>query len=381
MKFRSDVCFSNSGLDTIDEHTGVIKGVTIARKGIEKGHGVYLDSQFISDVAKLGNDQPMGVKVRFGHPNMCSDALGTYLGRFKNFRIVEDKVFADLHMDEVAKQSPKGDLYSYVFGMARNNSDMFGNSIVFRSGESRFEEEIGENEEIVTKEYVSIVSLNASDLVDTPAATESLFSEDLTAAKATAFLEENPEIEELLFSNPEIVEQFLHRYENYKSKKNKMDKSFSEKVLDVLKGAGINFGAKEEVENTEVVETEVVATEEVETVEEEATVAEEATTEEFSAEESNEAIAQAVEKFEEEREELVKEFNAKETDLNHALAELGEEVKSLKAELEVKETELAAFNVKPTEVEGNEDPSIKGEEKQLSENASVLKDFLKDIKE
>jgi dGTP triphosphohydrolase len=258
---------------------------------------------------------------------------------------------------------------------------MFGNSIVFRSGESRFEEEIGENEEIVTKEYVSIVSLNASDLVDTPAATESLFSEDLTAAKATAFLEENPEIEELLFSNPEIVEQFLHRYENYKSKKNKMDKSFSEKVLDVLKGAGINFGAKEEVENTEVVETEAVATEEVETVEEEATVAEEATTEEFSAEESNEAIAQAVEKFEEEREELVKEFNAKETDLNHALAELGEEVKSLKAELEVKETELAAFNVKPTEVEGNEDPSIKGEEKQLSENASVLKDFLKDIKE
>ena len=70
------------------------------------------------------------------------------------------------------------------------------------------------------------------------------------------------------------------------------------------RGAGINFGAKEEVENTEVVETEVVATEEVETVEEEATVAEDATTEEFSAEESNEAIVQAVEKFEEEREEL-----------------------------------------------------------------------------
>jgi hypothetical protein len=173
---------------------------------------------------------------------------------------------------------------------------------------------------------------------------------------------------------------------NYKSKNQEMEKSFTDKVVDVLK----SFGITKTEEATELSEetTEVVATEEVTTEVEEATeevveetVAEETTTEEITAEESTDAIAHAVETFEAEREELVKEFNSKETDLNHALAELGEEVKSLKAELEAKETELAAFNVKPTEVEGNEDPSIKGEEKQLSENASVLKDFLKDIKE
>ena len=179
MKFRSDVCFSNSGLDTIDEHTGVIKGVTLAREGVAKGHGVHLDSKFISDLVELGNSQEEGVKARFGHPSMTSDAFGTYIGRYKNFRIKDKKAKADLYMDQVSKKSPKGDLYSYVFAMARSNPDMFGNSIVFKSGESRYENELDENENVITKEYVSIIGLNASDLVDTPAATDSLFSADM----------------------------------------------------------------------------------------------------------------------------------------------------------------------------------------------------------
>lgn len=367
MKFRSDVCFSNGSLDTIDEHTGVIKGVTIAREGIAKGHGVYLDSKFISRVAELGNEAEQGIKVRFGHPNMCSDALGTYLGRFKNFRVVEDKVYADLHMDEIAKKSPKGDLYSYVFGMARSNPDMFGNSIVFRAGESRFEEEMGENEEVITKEYTSIVALHASDLVDTPAATESLFSEDLTAAKATQFLEENPEIEELLFENPEIIEQFMNRYKNYKSKKDKMEKSFSEKVKDALVSFGLMSENNEEsVETPEVTETEEVVAEE--------------SNEEFSSEEANEAIEQAAEQFEEEKEELVKEFNAEKTDLEHALAELGEEIKSLKSQIEEKDNKIAELSAAPVEVEGTEDPVLVEDKVELSAEQKALMAYLKEIK-
>ena len=448
MKFRSDVCFSNSGLDTIDEHTGVIKGVTLAREGVAKGHGVHLDSKFISDLVELGNSQEEGVKARFGHPSMTSDAFGTYIGRYKNFRIKDKKAKADLYMDEVSKKSPKGDLYSYVFAMAKSNPDMFGNSIVFKSGESRYENELDENENVITKEYVSIVGLTASDLVDTPAATDSLFSADMqlresysdypeaavnnakrgiklnekvnnrcatdvgkqraqqiskkealsmdTIKRTFSYLSRaeeyykpsDPEacgtISYLLWGGKPMkawAERKINEVENnYKSKNQEMEKSFTDKVVDVLK----SFGITKTEEVTELSEeTTEVTTEVEETTEEvvEETVAENATTEEITAEESTDAIAHAVETFEAEREELVKEFNAKETDLNHALAELGEEVKSLKAELEVKETELAAFNVKPTEVEGNEDPSIKGEEKQLSENASVLKDFLKDIKE
>ena len=447
MKFRTDVSFSQN-IDDINEEIGIIKGVTLAREGIAKGHGVHLDSKFISDLVELGNSQEQGVKARFGHPSMTSDALGTYIGRFKNFRVKGKKAKADLYMDKVSKKSPKGDLYSYVFAMARSNPDMFGNSIVFKAGESRYENELDENENVITKEYVSIVGLTASDLVDTPAATESLFSADMqlresysdypeaavnnakrgiklnekvnnrcatdvgkqraqqiakkealsmdTIKRTFSYLSraeeyynpDDPEacgtISYLLWGGKPMkawAERKINEMENnYKQKNQEMEKTFSEKVLDVLSSVGIKFSTKEEVENTEVAESQEVVTEEVVEETTEATVAEDATTEEFSAEESQEAIAQAVEKFEEEREELVKEFSTKEADFTHALAELGEKVKSLQAELEAKQVELDALSVKPTAVEGSQDPSITGEEVKLSENQKALLNFFKDIK-
>jgi len=48
MKFRTDVSFSQN-IDDINEEIGIIKGVTLAREGVAKGHGVHLDSKFISD--------------------------------------------------------------------------------------------------------------------------------------------------------------------------------------------------------------------------------------------------------------------------------------------------------------------------------------------
>lgn len=358
MRFRTDVCFSgNLSIENIDEHIGVIKNVVLAREGIAKGHGVHLDSKFIGDLVRLGNEIEQGVKARFGHPNMCSDALGTYIGRFKNFRVIEDKAYADLHMDEVAKKSPKGDLYSYVFGMARNNADMFGNSIVFRAGESRFEEVIGENEEVITKEYTSIVALMASDLVDTPAATESLFSEDLTAAKVTEFLESNPEVEEILFNKPELIEQFLNRYNNYKTKKSKMEKSFSEKVKEALVSFGLITEKENEVEETpEVNETEL------------------------SEEEASEALAQIEEKFNAEKEALEIKFEEEKNHLEKQLGELNEKIESLSANITEKDAKIAELSAKPTAVEGNEDANISGEEKKLSKSAQVLADFIKEIK-
>ena len=447
MKFRTDVSFSQN-IDDINEEIGIIKGVTLAREGIAKGHGVHLDSKFISDLVELGNSQEQGVKARFGHPSMTSDAFGTYIGRFKNFRVKGKKAKADLYMDKVSKKSPKGDLYSYVFAMARSNPDMFGNSIVFKAGESRYENELDENENVITKEYVSIVGLTASDLVDTPAATESLFSADMqlresysdypeaavnnakrgiklnekvnnrcatdvgkqraqqiakkealsmdTIKRTFSYLSraeeyynpDDPEacgtISYLLWGGKPMkawAERKINEMENnYKQKNQEMEKTFSEKVLDVLSSVGIKFSAKEEVENTEVAESQEVVTEEVVEETTEATVAEDATTEEFSAEESQEAIAQAVEKFEEEREELVKEFSTKEADFTHALAELGEKVKSLQAELDAKQVELDALSVKPTAVEGSQDPSITGEEVKLSDNQQALLNFFKDIK-
>ena len=66
--------------------------------------------------------------------------------------------------------------------------------------------------------------------------------------------------------------------------------------------------------------------------------------------------------------------------LQKQLDELGEKVKSLQAELDAKQAELDALSVKPTAVEGSQDPSITGEEVKLSENQQALLNFFKDIK-
>src|SRR3954469_21294976 len=119
----------------VDEARGVLKDVSVCTTGEAAGHDRYLDSQFIADVVRMGNAFTQGLKCRFGHPTMSNEALGTYLGRFKSFRVHDNKAIADLYLDDVAKQSPGGDLYSWVIGMARKNADQFGSSIVFVPGD------------------------------------------------------------------------------------------------------------------------------------------------------------------------------------------------------------------------------------------------------
>ena len=443
---RTDISFSEK-IDDINEEGGVIKGVTLAREGVAKGHGVHLDSKFISDLVELGNQEKKGIKARFGHPTKYAESLGTYIGRFKNFRVKDKKAKADLYMDKVSKKSPKGNLYSYVFEMAKNNPDMFGNSIVFKAGESRYEQELTENEDVINKEYVSIIALMASDLVDTPAATESLFSANIefkdpysdypasavnnakrgiklnekvnnrcatdvgkqrarqiakrealsmsTIKRTFSYLSRaeeyykpsDPEacgtISYLLWGGKPMkawCERKINQFENnYESKQDNMEKSFTEKVKEALVGFGLLSEKVEEV--TEVTETPELETEVTDTVEEEVveevveeTVAENATTEEFSATEFQEAIGQAAEKFEEEREELVKEFKSKETDLNHTLAEFSEKLKELETELAEKEVELAQLSANPTELEGQIDPQL-GEPKKVDPVTKALMDL------
>ena len=79
---------------------GIIKGVSIATEGEIKGHGVWADSKFLSQIVEKGKEYEKGVKARFGHPNMSSTDLGTYLGRFKNFRKEGDQAIADLYIDQ-----------------------------------------------------------------------------------------------------------------------------------------------------------------------------------------------------------------------------------------------------------------------------------------
>lgn len=229
--YKSLPVFASKSVQITEAESGaVIHDVVIIQKGLDKV-GDFIDDKFIDDIVTMGNAQSQGVKSRFGHPNMCKDSLGTYIGRFRNFRKNDEgHAIADLHMDKVAIKSPEGNLYDYILEMAKNNHDQFGNSIVF----SADSEEIKLDDD-QTANKLNLHAFIASDLVDSPAATTSLFrSTDDLGAALTDFIDENPKVLELMES-PQLLKSFFGRYATYFEKKHR--KSFDMGILDRIKAA------------------------------------------------------------------------------------------------------------------------------------------------
>lgn len=234
--FKSNVFFSNDNLN-VDRETSTISKIVIANHGANK-NGTYFNEQFLKDLVKQGNDQTQGVKCRFGHPNMCATSLGTFLGRYSNFIYENNAVYADLTLDEISKKTQvegKGiSMFEYVFDMAETNPDMFGNSIVISSEE--YEDKI-EDKTVYCHQLISFV---ASDLVDDPAATDSLFSNSTDlGVLTTQFLDENPQIFDVIAKDKSIITDFFNRYENYlnnyksMSFLDKLKKKFGKDSFDV----------------------------------------------------------------------------------------------------------------------------------------------------
>lgn len=211
--FKANVITSGATHLNVDRKNGSIKNVVIVQQGINK-NGTFFNTRFLTDLVTQGNAQPQGVKCRFGHPNMCATSLGSYLGRYKNFRKKGNKVLADLTLDPITQKTQvegKGiSMWEYVLDMAAGNPDMFGNSIVVMSEEVQ--------EKVGGKTYGShkLQSFLASDLVDDPAATEMLFSQsnDL-GITVTRFLDEHPEVFSAIAGNPDILDDFFSRYATY----------------------------------------------------------------------------------------------------------------------------------------------------------------------
>lgn len=241
MKARMRASFSAGAtaeprLENIDKEAEILRGVQITLEGEAKGHGVWLDRAFCEAVAEAGNAMgEAGVKVRFGHPAMCSDALGTYLGRAKNFRVVDVTrkesgetvagVLADIHIAKESHSSPSGDLGAWIMEAAENSPDTFGQSIVFTYADFKstnadgdpilrsefdsdrdFDEARGEN-----KIFAVLGKLHGTDFTDTPAATDGVFSAGDLAAEADEMLAEHPEILGAITAAPEKVVEFLDR--------------------------------------------------------------------------------------------------------------------------------------------------------------------------
>ncbi|GAF84921.1 unnamed protein product, partial [marine sediment metagenome] len=175
----------------------------------------------------LGNGLKQGIKARFGHPNMCSTTLGTFLGRWKGLYRDGDAIKGNLFLSNTASDTPNGDLRAYVLNMADTEPDMFGVSIDF-SRDLDAEMEAGLHEE-TGLQLARIKKLNCADTVDSPAASDGMFSRfsgETVAGQITRFLDENQDVWETLQSNPSILEalsrygenmdEFTTRYREYR---------------------------------------------------------------------------------------------------------------------------------------------------------------------
>lgn len=266
VRFRATFSGKQDGaqrLGKIDEENEVLHDVQITLEGEALGHGVWLDREFCEAVAEQGNATgDVGLKVRYGHPAMCSDAIGTELGRAKNFRVVDlDRtvdgqtvkaagVVADVYLLKSAHAAPQGDIAKHVIETAKEDPGQFGQSIVFTYSDwvvkdadgnrHSYKEEVQEpydkwceenpdaswNEATAKgnelykdwfgksadgKVYAVLGKLHGSDFTDTPAATDGIFSTGTLAEEAETMLAEHPQIVELLEKHPKSVVEFLER--------------------------------------------------------------------------------------------------------------------------------------------------------------------------
>ena len=236
-----------SRLENVDSEAEVLYGVQITLEGEAKGHGVYLDREFCEAVAAAGNATgDVGLKVRYGHPSMCSDALGTELGRAKNFRVVDVErdvdgekvaaagVLADVYLLKSAHAAPQGDIAAHVLAVAAEDPTQFGQSIVFTYADWVVKDADGVrhsyNEEVLAdeeseriseeawraksadgREYAVLGKLHGTDFTDTPAATDGIFSAGSLAEEAAELLEAHPQIRDAILSSPKNVIEFLKR--------------------------------------------------------------------------------------------------------------------------------------------------------------------------
>lgn len=215
-----------------DKKAGIIRGVSVVTRGEALGHGMWLDREFLRQTADGINASPNGAKARFTHPGLSSDGLGSYLGRMKAAVIDGDVVRADLHFSDMAHESPDGDLAEYVMGLAEDDPESFGVSIVYMPDwgaedafEATHEDEKGrfrspDVDNTDNLPHARLAQLRAADVVDDPAANpgglfhrgqEIAAEADSLASFALGLTAAAPAVEQLEL-DPDRVRGFVHRF-------------------------------------------------------------------------------------------------------------------------------------------------------------------------
>lgn len=204
--------------ERVDRETGagVLRGYRVITRGLIESYDEEADDVTLKQVVDLGNQSAIGIKVGYGHPGMSSDALGTFLGRARNFRLNDagDCVLADCHFNPTSRATPGGDRAGYVMDLAESDPQALGSSIVFRPAhELRLNPDGTRAKDANGKDLPPLVrcqKLYRSDIVDTPAANPSLFSGSSVELSARGF-----ELLDRFLALPDAQERlfdFLERY-------------------------------------------------------------------------------------------------------------------------------------------------------------------------
>ena len=255
--FRTDI--ARGGNVRIDRDNAVIKGFAVVTKGITKDERGEFDDDELNRIVELGNQSKVGIKSRFGHPNMSSTALGTFLGRVRNFYRDGDVVRGDLHIDKTAFETPDGDLAGYVLNLAESDPEMFGASMVIYWNEQE-RDDLEANDDLPP--LIRVTKLLSVDVVDDPAANNGFFGNSFFAESVLPSAEMSGFLDKFL-NSPDAVEKtigFLDRYQINKQvqrEKTKMDEltldQFKEKhkeLFNTIQKEGISLGVQQERERS-----------------------------------------------------------------------------------------------------------------------------------
>ncbi len=196
----------------------IIEGVSVISVGEAKGHGLFVDATTLQEVKACAESYAGGVKVNLDHGAGIKDIVGFC----DNFRIVGDKLIADLNLLQNAEKR------AYVLEIAEKLPDTFGISIAF-SGPVR---------EINGKRFASCTELYSADLVQTPAANPTgLFSfqavDKISHQMEDATIEIEPKEKEDEISIADIVSRLAALETAFGDYKKKMEEMPEEKSKEM----------------------------------------------------------------------------------------------------------------------------------------------------
>ena len=156
----------------VDRKANIVFGANLMQVGdLNNGDARpwTVDAESLSQAQKMMSKGNNGAKARFTHPNMSSDGMGSYLGRWKNVRVDGGTLRGDLHLADAAFKSPQGDLGTYVMDLAESDPEAFGVSLATRLDYASLEE--FDKKKTGEKWPMRFSDIRAGDIVDEPAAT------------------------------------------------------------------------------------------------------------------------------------------------------------------------------------------------------------------